>query len=162
MKIFIDTYSWAKIDFLVNSSFLDFNILYRRFEICITHDILKEIQHREIKSCILEEIHIFPIKNRRIYEDAITQQFDKADASLLSNGSRNGDPILITEDHPLLELGKSYQFEIIQLIDFFKILTQFNILSKKKLFQINRELRRLRNISKNKEKNIKKFLQQLN
>ena len=161
MKIFIDTYSWAKIDVLVDASYVDLNYFYQKFEICITHDVLKEIRYREIKSCQIQNLHVYPIKNKRIYEDAIIQRFDEADASLLSNGSRKGDTIIITEDKPLLELGKSYRIEIIQLIDFFRILTKLNLFTKNTLFKINRELRKLRNISKNKEKEIKDFLQQL-
>ena len=161
MKIFIDTYSWAKIDILVNASYIDLNNFYQKFELCITHDVLKEVRYREIKSCQIENLHIYPIKNKRIYEDAIIQQFDEADASLLSNGSREKDSIIITEDKPLLELGHSYKFKIIQLIDYFKILTDMKLLTKNKLYQINKELRKLRNISKIKEKEIKKFLQQL-
>ena len=161
MKIFIDTYSWAKIDILVNTSFIDLKFLYQNFELCTTHEVLKEIQYREIKSCQIHKLHIYPIKNKRIYEDVIIQQFDKADASLLSCGSRKGDSIIVSEDKPLLELGKSYRMEIIQLIDFFRILTKLNIFTKNKLFKINRKLRNLRNISKNKENEVKIFLQQL-
>ena len=149
MKIFIDTYSWSKIDLLVNSSNFDINCLYKEFDLCITHDVMKEIQHREIKSCQIPNLHINPIKNKRIYDDAITQKFDKADASILSNGSRNGDTIIVSEDLPLLELGKSYKFECIQLIDYCRILTNLNLLTKKNLYQINKELRRLENITKN-------------
>ena len=161
MKIFIDTYSWAKIDILVDASYIDLNCLYQKFELCSTHDVLEEIKYRKIKSCQIQNLQIYPIKNKRIYEDLIIQQFDKADASLLSIGSRKGDSIIVSEDKPLLELGKSYRIEIIQLIDFFKILTKSNLFTKNKLFKINRELRKLRNISKNKEKEIKNFLQQL-
>ena len=161
MKIFIDTYSWAKIDVLVDASFININDLYQQFDFCTTHDVVKEIQYRGIKSCQIQNLFIHPIKNKRIYEDAIIQQFDKADASLLSNGSRKGDTIIITEDRPLLELGRSYGFKIIQLIDFFKILAEFNVLTKNKFFQINRELRNLRNITKIKENELKLFIQRL-
>jgi len=161
LKIFIDTYSWAKIDILVDASYIDLNNLYQKFEICTTHDVLEEIQYREIKSCQIHNLQIYPIKNKRIYEDVIIQQFDKADASLLSFGSRKGDSIIVSEDKPLLELGKSYRIEIIQLIDFFRILTKLNLFTKNQLFKINRELRKLKNISKKKEKEIKNFLQQL-
>ncbi len=160
MKIFIDTYSWFKIDHLVAISLMEVNTLYKEFELCITHDVLEELEHRNLRSCQISKLHIYPIKNKRIYEDAIDQDFDKADASILSNGSRNGDILIVSEDKPMLELGKSYKFECIQLIDFLKILMSLDSLTKNGLFKINRELRRLGNISKTKEKEIKNHLNQ--
>ncbi|MHA1744596.1 MAG: hypothetical protein ACTSWW_01280 [Promethearchaeota archaeon] len=161
MKIFIDTFSWFKIDLLVSTSYIDLAALYQELELCITHDVLEELQNRKIKSCQISKLQVYPIGNKRIYDDAITQDFDKADASLLSNGSRNSDILLVSEDQPLLELGKSYRFDCIQLIDFCRILTSLNILTKRKLFQVNRELRRLGNISKKKEREMKQHLQQM-
>lgn len=159
MKIFIDTFSLFKIDLLVKNSYFDIDILYKELEICITHKILEEIQYRKINSFDISKLQIFPIENQRIYQDAITQGFDEADASLLSLGSKNKDFVFVSEDKPLLELGRSYHFHFIQLIDFFRIMVAMHIIPSKKLYQVNRELRRLGNISKHKEKEIKSYLQ---
>lgn len=159
MKVFIDTFSWAKLDLLHEKSLLETELIYKYFEVCITHDLLDEINHRGIKSCNVMKIHVLPRGNERIFEDTRSQGFDKADASIFSNYQRNEDSFIVTEDKPLIQLGINYRFNIIQLIDFCKILNAMRLITNNRLFQINRELRELKNISKHKEKEIKTHLQ---
>ncbi|MCF2141069.1 MAG: hypothetical protein K9W44_13505 [Candidatus Lokiarchaeota archaeon] len=159
MKIFIDTFSWAKIDLLISESLFDFDPIYDTFEVCITHFVSEELNHRGLSSCISSKLSILPVKNKRIYEDAISQGFDKADASILSYGTKNDDVAIVTEDRPLLLLGMSYKFAIMQLIDFCRLLNAMELITKRELYRINQKLRILENITKKKEKEIKLYLQ---
>ena len=158
MKFFIDTFSWKKIDILCELGLLDIEVAYDSLEICITHAVLTEITHFKLKSCILEKTQVLPYKDNKVYQDALVFGFDEADASIVSHGVDREDVYIISEDRPLLAFGKGYGIKIIQLIDFMKVLTVLEIVLKKNLYQINRKLRDVKNISKKKEKSIKNWL----
>lgn len=59
---------------------------------------------------------------------------------------------------PPLTYGKSIGIKIVQRVDFIQVLTALHIVSKNNLYQINRKLRDLKNISKRKEDAVKKWL----
>ncbi len=133
--------------------------LYDSVKVCITHEILKEIKHFRLTSCDITRTHILPAKLNRIYQDSISLGFDEADASLLSNVVKTENNYGITEDQPLILLGTRYGANIMQLIDLFQFLTSQEKITKNTLYKMTQELRNLRNISKKKEKYMKKWMQ---
>jgi hypothetical protein len=111
---------------------------------------------------LVEKVEVLPHQDNRIYKDALTLDFDEADASILSHSFDETDTYIISEDRPFLTYGKSFGIKIIQLVDFMEVLTSLNIVSKNDLYQINRELRKIKNISEKKEKSIKNWLKTFN
>ena len=158
MDLFIDTCSWLKLDALSKNNLFLIENLYDFGDINITHDILFELDHFNCNVWIKERSKIIPVKNKQVFDEAITLDFDKADASLLSNGSKELATLIISEDNLVLRFARMYQFAAIQLIDLIRILVQQNILSKNELYKINRYLREMRNITLKKEKEIKQWL----
>nr|MDO8088805.1 hypothetical protein [Candidatus Sigynarchaeum springense] len=158
MKFFVDTFSWKKIDILQESGLVDIDSVYARVKICITHAVLGEIKHFQLKSCQVEKTEILPPRSNKIYEAALALQFDDADASMLSHGFDDDDTYIISEDRPLLTYGKIFGIKIVQLVDFMQVLTVLNAISKNSLYQVNKKLRELKNISKKKEDTVKEWL----
>ncbi|MBN2156212.1 MAG: hypothetical protein JW776_09225 [Candidatus Lokiarchaeota archaeon] len=158
ISIIVDTFSWKKLGILENKlKILD--SLYNSVNVCITHEILKEINHFQLSSCDIARTQILPTQINRMYQDSTSLGFDEADASLISNLDRTKEFLGVSEDRPLLSLGTRYGAKIIQLIDLCQFLTAQNILTKNDLYTITKELRYLKNISKKKEKYMKKWLQ---
>ena len=154
----IDTFSWKKLGILENKvNTLD--MLYNSLNVCVTHEILKEIKHFRLLSCDITRTHILPTKINRMYQDSRSLGFDEAEASLISNIVETEEFFGVTEDRPLLSLGIRYGANIIQLIDLFQFLTAQNVITKNIFYKITKELRSLKNISKKKEKFVKKWLQ---
>lgn len=127
----------------------------------ITHDIASELEYFKCYTWKKDKTIILPIKNRAIYDEAIAFNFDKADASILSNGSKEFNPVIITEDRAIIQFAQIYHFSTHQLIDFLRFLTYTTTISKNLLFQINKTLRTLKNTTLKKEKEIKEWLAEL-
>jgi hypothetical protein len=58
-----------------------------------------------------------------------------------------------------INLAKTNQFSVVQFIEFCLFLTEMNVLKKKQLYQINKCLHELTNISNKKEKSIRIWMQ---
>lgn len=158
ISVIIDTFSWKKLD-IIEKQVKILNLLYNAVNICVTHEILKEIKHFRLTSCEISRVHILPTKSNRIYQDSKTLGFDEADASLISNITKNEEYIGVTEDQSLLSLGTRNGCNIMQLLDLFQFFTAQGKLPKNTLYKITQELRNLKNITKKKEKYMKEWLQ---
>ena len=159
MQLLVDTCSWMKLEELKHLNLFDSQLLYDYSDITITHAVLEEVRYFGLSGVEVERTTVQPIGNQRIYEEAKALELDEADASLLSRGNPEGEPILISEDGGLLEFARSYQFMHLQVIDLFAILCKNNLISKKELYRLTRKLRELRNITEKKQKQMKKILQ---
>jgi len=162
MDLLIDTCSWIKFDYLQDKKIVDTGILYQYADVAITHEVLAEIGYFKVSSVKIDKTKILPIKNNEIYISAMKLMFDRADASILSNGSRDSSTLIVSEDRALLTYATIHRFTCVQLIDLFRILTETNLISRNKLLKLSNILRKLRNITKRKEKSIKEWLQKSN
>jgi len=158
MNILIDTCTWLKLDKLTNLNLISIDLIYNSAEIMVTPDVASELEYYNCNSWRKEKTLFLPIKNDKIYEEAIVYNFDKADASILSNGSKDFTSIIITEDRNLIQFAKIYKFVVQQLIDFFRFLVELNIITKNLLSKINKILRDIKNITVKKERQIKNWL----
>jgi len=158
MQFLIDTCTWIKLDKLQKLKEFSTSQLYLWGEVQITHEVLKEINHFRVLSCIRKDTTILPIGNRQIYDDATSTQLDEADASLLSNGARTQDKIIISEDPGLLNFARLYRITALQLIDLFQFFTEGDYLTRRELYRHTRTLRDLKNITKKRQKEIKSWL----
>ncbi|NMC05815.1 MAG: hypothetical protein GYA24_11415 [Candidatus Lokiarchaeota archaeon] len=161
MRLFIDTGTWLKLDALGMLTLFDAKNLYEWSEVCITHQVDEELRHFESKSIDRTRTSILPIKNKKIYDDAIAVGFDSADSSIISHGEPDSPTtLLISEDRPLLKYTKMYRFSIMQLVDLFQVFTRGGHISSKELYQLAREMQRLRNITRKKQDEIKDWLKE--
>lgn len=158
LNVIIDTCSWFKLDLLDNMRLIKIDDLYDWINIEITHEVLKEIEHYAIKSFKKNETTIIPIQNKSIYHDALNCNLEPADASILSNGSRKNEVLIVSDDQELLEFAHTYHFTAIHIVDLFLLLTEIDFLSKRSLYRIAKELRNMKNISKKKHKEIHDWL----
>ncbi len=158
MQFLIDTCTWIKLDKLQELKEFSSAQLYLWGEVQITHEVLKEIDHFHVQSCVREETTILPIENKQIYDEATAAQLDVADASLLSNGSRTPDKIIISEDSGLLDFARLYRLTALQLIDLFQFFTEGDYVTRRELYQHSRTLRDLKNITKKRQKEIKTWI----
>ena len=154
MILLIDTCSWLKLDLLNEENVFNSGQLYDWADIEITHQILRELEYYDCRSLQREETKINPIGNQKIFNEAIELNFDEADASILSSGTRSKEIALISEDGALLEYARIRSFFALQLIDLFRLFTQKNLIKPRELYHLTKELRKLKNITKKKEKEI--------
>jgi len=161
MRLFIDTSTWLKLDALGTLKLFNAKNLYEWSEVFITHQVDEELHHFKNKSIDRTRTSILPIKNKNIYDDAIAVGFDPADSSIISHGEPdNPNTLLISEDRPLLKYTKMYRFYIMQLIDLFQVFTRGGRISSNELYQLARDMQRLRNITKKKQNEIKDWLKE--
>ena len=158
MDLIIDTCSWFKLQALEFDHLFSIKTLYDFADVNITHDVLSELEYYSCAIWIKERSKIIPVKDKKIYDEATSLDFDAADASVLSNGSKDTNTLIISEDGPLLEYAQIYNFSAIQLIDFFKILVEGKKQSKNDLYKMNRYFREMKNITLKKEREIKQWL----
>jgi len=158
MQLLIDTCTWIKLDRLRTLKAFSPDQLYLWGEVQITHEVLAEIDHFRVKSCIREDTTILPIGDRQVYSDATSAKLDAADASILSNGTRIHDKIIISEDAGLLDFARVYRLTAVQLVDFFQFLTEADYITRRELYRYTRILRDLKNITKKRQKEIKSWL----
>lgn len=156
MELLIDTCTWLKLERI--QDLFDVKTLHEHASLAITHEVATELEQYRCQSWKREENAIYPIGDKDIYEDAISLDFDIADASLLSNCSTSINKCLITEDRALIKFAVMYKFNALQLIDLFRVLCGDARITKNHLFKLNRKLRELRNITTRKEKEIKSWL----
>ncbi len=161
MKLFIDTGTWLKLDALSALQIFEPNVLYEWAEIFTTHQVDEELRHFENKSIHRALTSILPVKNKKIYEDAVAVGFDPADSSIISHGAIDDpDVIIVSEDRPLLKYTKMYHFYIMQLVDLFQVLSKQGHIRLNELYQLAREMQRLRNITRKKQNEIMAWLKQ--
>ena len=158
MDILIDTFSWKKFDLLAKNKLFEISNLYEWSKVHITHEILTEIKHFRLKSCNLKSTIILPVKNIKIFQEAIDLDFDQADAEVLSNGTKNENLFIVSEDKPLLQYCQAYKFKALQLVDLFHLFTMIEQLENRDLYRIVRFLRNFKNITEKKSNHIKKWL----
>ena len=161
MKLFIDTGTWLKLDALSDLRLFEPASLYEWAEIFTTHQVDEELHHFNNKSINRSLTSILPIKNKDIYDEAVAVGFDPADSSIISHGETNNpDVLIISEDRPLLKYTKMYHFYMMQLIDLFQVLAKQRQVNYNELYQLAREMQRLRNITRKKQEEIKNWLKQ--
>ncbi len=158
MILLIDTITWTKLSRLQKMEVFSSKSLYEWAEIQITHKVQEELEYRRNNIWIKENTQILPIKRTNIFQDALNLHFDEADSSILSNGSKEPDYFIVSEDRDLLRVARSYQFTAIQLIDLFRIFTAQNLISRRDLYNLAKILRELRNITEKKHKELKSWL----
>jgi hypothetical protein len=161
MRLFIDTGTWLKLDALDALKLFVPKSLYEWSEVFITHQVDEELRHFKNISIDRNHTSILPIKNKKVYEDALAVGFDAADSSIISHGEPD-DPgtLIISEDRPLLKYTKMYRFYIMQLVDLFQVFANLGHISPNELFQLAMEMQRLRNITRKKQDEIKDWLKQ--
>lgn len=150
----IDTYSWHKLFKLRKEGWIDLiDEILEKSAIFITHEVKKELEYWfPGEKNIFKWFTILPIRNVQ-FSHFILKGFDPADASLLEYALLEGYQI-ITEDHPMLMEGVTLRQNIIQLADFFGILTKLGFITKKELYQLVKMLRKMKNITKKKESEL--------
>lgn len=157
-EIMIDTFSWSKLfklamegwDWILES-------LFEEFHVIITQEVKNEVLYRyPQRNQIIRKATILGQSNTD-YTSLNKDGFDDADASLIISSREKGYPV-ITEDHPMIFQATLEGLHFMQLIDLFLILYQRNVLSVNDLRKLLRVLRRMRNITKKKEKGIQQAL----
>ncbi|MBD3227830.1 MAG: hypothetical protein GF329_06550 [Candidatus Lokiarchaeota archaeon] len=157
MKLLIDTCTWLKLEMLNEDKLFDPLKIYDWTEIEITHQVLKELEYYDCKSIKKEKTKINPIENKWIYKDALSLNFDEADASILSFGRKSKSYIMVSEDGALLEYARINNFTALQLIDLFRICFQKGLIESRKLYHLVKYLRKKKNITKRKRKEILEY-----
>ncbi len=154
----LDIYTWQKLIRLKNEGWKDLIIeILKEGNFFITHEVKKEFYHFfPHETTLLEFVEILPILNQ-IINEYLQKNFDLADASLLEYSDIKNYRIC-TEDRPMLMEGVTSKRKIIQLADLFGELYVFNFLSKKELYQLTKTLKKWRNISNKKEKQVKTLM----
>ena len=160
MDVIIDTFSWKKFDLLEKNKLFNMKSLYEWSNVNITHEVYNEIKHFRLKSCALKSTSILPIKNKKIYQEAKDLEFDEADSQILSHGGNDRKLIIISEDKPLLKFCRGYSFDAMQIIDLFHLFAIRGFINHKELYQVNRFLRKYKNITEKKSNQIKNWLKQ--
>jgi len=129
--------------------------LYAWATIQITREVEDELIHFGCQSWIKNKTHIVPIRDEKIYKDAIESGFDPADASILSLGVKdNFESFIISEDRPLLDYARMVGFVAGLLVDFFRVCDAMDWMTHRELYQLAKALYQLTNISKKKYKGI--------
>ncbi len=158
MKLLIDTCTWMKLDVLKDARIFSPDLLYKWADVQIPHEVLEEIDHFRVTSCLREKTTILPVGNERLYRDAQDAGLDPADASLLSNGSTSPDTIIVTEDPGLIDFACLHKIMAMELVDFFQRLTELEYMTKRDFYNRAKALRDLKNITKKRNKQVKTWL----
>ncbi|MHA1732674.1 MAG: hypothetical protein ACTSU5_12085 [Promethearchaeota archaeon] len=157
MNLLVDTCTWLKIDKLQSRNKYDHRDFYSLATLHVTHDVVDELIHYGCNSWKREKTRAIPIGNEAIFREALDLNFDTADASILSNGTKDDNLVIVSEDRALLKFAEMYKFSAVQLIDLFRLFTPEHF-SKRDLYNLTKALRELRNITKKKEKEMKTWL----
>ena len=102
MELLIDTCSWLKLARLQNKNIFNVENLYNWAEIQITYDVQKELNYWRCSVWKKEATQIIPIKDEKIFNEIKNFGYDEADASILSNGCKEPDSFILSEDRALL------------------------------------------------------------
>ena len=157
--IIIDTGTWMKFDKLLKSKSLNKNFinkLYTIGKVTITPEIEEELIYFNIASWSKNKTHILPISKQAEYLRALNDGFDKADASIFGI-IHSIDYVVLSEDRPLVDYGKIYNYDFIPFIEFLVSLLEADMITKNQLYKLNKKLYEFRNVSKIKSKRIAKF-----
>lgn len=148
----IDTFSWYKLLRLQNEGWKPLiSDVVKKSDFFITHEVKIELEHRFPEdNDLFEWVTTLP-KLEFDKQDYKKKGFDAADASLLEYNRIKGFTI-ITEDFSMIDEGISGQMKIIQLADFFGLLVRSNFIDKSEFYHLIKKLRKMRNITKRKEK----------
>ena len=153
--LFLDTCTWLKLEILEREELFKNSKLFNFGSLAITYEIKEELEYFSISSLDLRTLIVYPIKNKILYKQALELGFDEADASLLSNGKIEEEELyLISEDRGVISFGQFHKMNIMQLADFFMVLTASNHLTKRNCYHLIKFLRKQRNITHKKEQNI--------
>ena len=153
----IDTYSWYKLLLLLNEGWKDLiEEVLQSGQFFVTNEVKKEVEFRfKDQSHILRLVTILPLIDID-YDSYSKKGFDEADASLLEYNQRNGY-LILTEDQAMIAEGVTENKTIIQLADFFGLLMRDGYVEAKEFYHIVKRLRKMRNITKKKEKELLEF-----
>lgn len=149
----IDTFAWFKLITLYNDKWKELMLKFlTEYEVFITNEIKKEYQYRFPKyEHLLEKITIHPRRKSNTTYD--TKIFDKADITLLEYTELD-NYVIITEDFAMLGQGITKKRNIIQFGDLIALLYKEGFVNSKDFYQIIKKLREMKNITKNKEKEL--------
>lgn len=155
ITIIIDTGTWLKLDFLsIKKLFLPERI-YSLSKVVTTHQVEEEITHYKCESYDKKKTILVPIDDESIYKEAISLEFDDADASIASIGKRNSkSTIIVTEDRPLLDYLELNEITAIQFAELLKIYTKRGEIEGKDFYRLTKKLQELRNITKRKMRDL--------
>ncbi len=157
-----DTYTWRKFDHLYQNGWKEIIVrTIKTHRILCTREVIDELKYRKfgiVEDGVLNYVGILPALdiNYQLYD---RQGFDKADASLIEYAERR-EAIVVTEDHPMLALGYLENLDFIQTIDFFHILWRRGTITQNQMNKLLSIFRGLRNITKKKERSIKRDLRE--
>ena len=119
----------------------------------MTYEVKKEFEYRFTNEKeMLNYITLYP-KIEIDYKNYSLLGFDPADASLLEY-SKNEVNVIITEDQLMLDHSIANKTNIIQLADYFGLLFEKEFLNRREYYHIIKRLRKLRNITLKKEKEL--------
>ncbi|MHA1168207.1 MAG: hypothetical protein ACTSP4_06495 [Candidatus Hodarchaeales archaeon] len=150
----IDTFSCYKILRLQKEGWFDIlSEILENEDFFITYDVRKELEYRfPSEMACFEKFIVLPRLNKK-YDEYLARGFDPADASLLEYMEVKG-LTLVTEDHPMLNEGITLKKNVIQLADFFGLIAIQGFISYNELYHLVKYLRKLKNITKRKEKEL--------
>lgn len=150
----IDTYSWLKILRLRDAGWKEIlTEILDEGNFFITYDVKNELNHYfPEEASYFQKVATLPRLNKK-FDDYLTSGFDPADSSLLEYMEIKKYSI-ITEDYPLIDQGITQKGNIIQLADFFGSLATQGVLTHRELYHLVKFLRRMKNITKRKEKEL--------
>ncbi len=150
----IDTFSWSKLLLLRDEGWEDLiHEILRKGTFFITHEVRKELEYRfPYEKKIFEYVTILPTLDIE-FQNYLIRGYDSADASLLEYASKKGYRI-ITEDVLMLMDCVVEKQNVIQLADFFGTLLKQGFISSRELYQLIKKLRKMKNITKRKEKEL--------
>ncbi len=153
----IDTFSWYKLIYLYNNDWKNLiEELLKKGDFFITHEVKKELEYRFPNyNFLLEYITILP-KLKGPFLKYLERGFDEADSSLLAYAEEKKSAI-ITEDHPMIAEGITEKQNIFQLAHYFGILMKVGFITPNEFYKLMKLLRKMRNISKKKGKELDKL-----
>jgi len=150
----IDTFSWYKILQLREEGWEEIlSEILEESNFFITYDVKEELNYRFPEELtIFHKVATLPRLNKS-FNDYLEKGFDPADASLLEYMEIK-EYTIVTEDHPFISEGITQKRNVIQLADLFGILTIQGVLTHRELYHLVKFLRRIKNITKEKEKEL--------
>ena len=150
----IDTFSWGKLIYLKNNNYEGLILeIIKKGNFFITHEVNEEFEYRFANEInLLNYITLYP-QIEIDFKKYKWSGFDAADASLLEYNKIEAN-IIITEDHLMLAESITNRRNIIQLADYFGLLLEKEFLDRREFYHIIKLLRKLRNITERKEKEL--------
>ncbi|MFX0098967.1 MAG: hypothetical protein ACFFCS_05255 [Candidatus Hodarchaeota archaeon] len=155
ITIIIDTGTWLKLDFLSSKKLFSPERLYSLSNVVTTHQVEEEITHYKCESYNKKKTSLLPVGDEGIYKEALSLDFDDADASIASIGKRKSkSTIIVTEDRPLLDYLELNEITAIQLAELLQIYTRLGEIEGQEFYRLTKKLQQLRNITKRKMRDL--------